>query len=69
MGRIWRPCRRIITGRIPGNFRPAARVEPPGWTTVASCCVIRETGELLRIVFPSSVDRYRNRFPTEPHGK
>ena len=62
-------CRRIITGRIPGDARPAARVRAPGWTTAARCSVVREIGALLRIVFPSSLDRSRNRFPTEPPGK
>jgi len=50
----------------PGRWRASER---PGWTTVARFSVIREIGALLRILFPNSVDRSRNRYPTEPPGR
>ena len=63
-------CRRIITGWIPGDSRPAARVQSAqAGRRSRAARFIRETGALLRIVFPSSVNRSRNRFPTEPPGK
>ena len=52
-------CRRIITGRIPGDAKPADRVRRPGLTTAARCSLIRRTGVSLW----DSVSRLRESLP------